>query len=460
MESWTSHFKQCDLVFVRWSNQGFNAVFRHSNRNTPPILDLKDPRIRRIPFSTSRPTLKEAKRVHSLLAEVTVHGRLEEFVTDNVVEEELVEDDSDEVEECDADVSSSESEGELSESEGDNDESECSEGALEAPTVVTDKQAKNSRPNYSARISKDLLDCCERNDVTKLEAYNNLFQNFLCNEQYGIEDDLVQYLKSKEKFNLFTFRINKKKQNILHVCSELSVKELVLYILKSGMCDLSSKDIDGKVAYSLANKKTKQVYRNFRRDQPDAYNYEGSLIPNPDGETPSALISSTKSKNAKARERRMNKINEEEKNATPAHDTTKHSCVHCRTDLGNNIPYTFKTSKFCSLKCVKEYKANTITSTTSNEREISPLSVPAADVSQSSRSADQGNVNNSDWKNKLTEFRKLKKAEKEKEAELRALTPQQLEERKREEQRRLEREQRAEAAERRIRLLMQTGGGS
>ena len=39
-----------------------------------PILNSTDPKIRKIPFSTKRPTFSEIKRVHLILSQIEVYG--------------------------------------------------------------------------------------------------------------------------------------------------------------------------------------------------------------------------------------------------------------------------------------------------------------------------------------------------------------------------------------------------
>jgi hypothetical protein len=62
LASWADALAQCDLVFVHAPSANAKAVFG------PGALSRSDPRIRRVPFTTSRPTLAEVRRVLSRLA--------------------------------------------------------------------------------------------------------------------------------------------------------------------------------------------------------------------------------------------------------------------------------------------------------------------------------------------------------------------------------------------------------
>ena len=68
--SWSDHLKICDRIFIRVPN--YNKTIYHSGKNSP--IQKDDTRIRMIPFTTRRPTLKEARRVHDFLATIECYG--------------------------------------------------------------------------------------------------------------------------------------------------------------------------------------------------------------------------------------------------------------------------------------------------------------------------------------------------------------------------------------------------
>ena len=68
--TWTDNLKASDRIFIRVPS--YNKTIYYSGRNSPMQKD--DARIRMIPFSTRRPTMKEAKRVHDILATIECYG--------------------------------------------------------------------------------------------------------------------------------------------------------------------------------------------------------------------------------------------------------------------------------------------------------------------------------------------------------------------------------------------------
>ncbi|XP_059159367.1 tRNA endonuclease ANKZF1-like isoform X2 [Physella acuta] len=71
MSSWSEHIRQCDLVLMRVPVANRAMFFGGKD----PGLKKDDHRIRVIPVTTRRPTFKEIKRVHQLLATVECYGK-------------------------------------------------------------------------------------------------------------------------------------------------------------------------------------------------------------------------------------------------------------------------------------------------------------------------------------------------------------------------------------------------
>ncbi|XP_033639466.1 ankyrin repeat and zinc finger domain-containing protein 1-like [Asterias rubens] len=68
--SWADSVNSCHRIFLRAPSYNKKVFFGGKN----PLLDLKDERIVTIPFATRRPTFKEIRRVHELLASVECYG--------------------------------------------------------------------------------------------------------------------------------------------------------------------------------------------------------------------------------------------------------------------------------------------------------------------------------------------------------------------------------------------------
>ena len=78
LRGWSEKLARCDVIFMHipvCNKQTFYAP----GENFGFVKD--DSRVRPVPVNTRRPTFREAKRVHSLLTSLLVHGPLDEFST-------------------------------------------------------------------------------------------------------------------------------------------------------------------------------------------------------------------------------------------------------------------------------------------------------------------------------------------------------------------------------------------
>jgi hypothetical protein len=68
---WKHYFSTCQLIFWNPTSTGRNCLFSVAQKsNGPFLLRQDDPRLRRVPFSTYRPTLDEVDRCYRLLSSV------------------------------------------------------------------------------------------------------------------------------------------------------------------------------------------------------------------------------------------------------------------------------------------------------------------------------------------------------------------------------------------------------
>ena len=78
LSSWAGHFASAQLVFVSAPSSNSKAIFGIGSSSSAGAgggsgsspLASSDPRVRRVPFMTQRPTFSELKRVARLLASV------------------------------------------------------------------------------------------------------------------------------------------------------------------------------------------------------------------------------------------------------------------------------------------------------------------------------------------------------------------------------------------------------
>jgi hypothetical protein len=66
MGAWAQHLRSADVLFVQALGVNGNPLFA----GEAPALARDDPRLRRVPFNTRRPTFTETQRVVRLLAQV------------------------------------------------------------------------------------------------------------------------------------------------------------------------------------------------------------------------------------------------------------------------------------------------------------------------------------------------------------------------------------------------------
>ncbi|CAG0884881.1 unnamed protein product [Cyprideis torosa] len=70
LASWKDELAACHLVFIRSPTHGRAPFFGGKN----PPLNKTDPRLRKVPIPTRRPTFNEVKRIHEILTSVEVYG--------------------------------------------------------------------------------------------------------------------------------------------------------------------------------------------------------------------------------------------------------------------------------------------------------------------------------------------------------------------------------------------------
>ena len=73
LRQWRGHLDACQLVFLAIPSQlGRSTIFDTGTITEAPVLRADDPRVRRVPFTTRRPTKTEVERVHTLLASALI----------------------------------------------------------------------------------------------------------------------------------------------------------------------------------------------------------------------------------------------------------------------------------------------------------------------------------------------------------------------------------------------------
>ncbi|XP_025094264.1 LOW QUALITY PROTEIN: ankyrin repeat and zinc finger domain-containing protein 1-like [Pomacea canaliculata] len=195
--------------------------------------------------------------------------------------------------------------------------------------------------------------------------------------------------------HLLNGRIGGRNSTLLHIASAAGHAEVVQTLLETG-CDPVIKDSAGKTAYSLAeSKEVRNVFRRFRGNHPDRYNYEAAQIPialTTDMEMERKRKETEKKKmQKKAKQERLKERKAEEaKAATEQKEKERYlalsdrekralaaerrllqqsatsgaaspvlsRCFQCGTDITGKVPFEYCDFKFCTPKCLKDHRVN------------------------------------------------------------------------------------------------------
>ncbi|KAK7473986.1 hypothetical protein BaRGS_00034755 [Batillaria attramentaria] len=185
-----------------------------------------------------------------------------------------------------------------------------------------------------------------------------------------------------------------KRSTLLHVASVGGHADLVHTLLEAG-CDPAVKDAAGKPPYAVAgSKETRNIFRRFRGNNPDMYNYEAAQIPSALTDEMEAekkqREAERKKAQRKARQERLKEkkaeeakvaaeqrekqrflsLSDREKRALAAERRLLQQasdqgscglvlsrCYQCGGDMTGKVPFEYMDFKFCTPKCLKEHRA-------------------------------------------------------------------------------------------------------
>lgn len=387
---WKYEIDQCSCVFIRIPQ--YNKSVLISDQNQAPF-DKDDPRLRTIPFMTFRPTFNEVKRTHNLLS------RVEQYEKDFLhvltkYETHVVQTSKREKPKFKPKPKKNKSNVKC---ESKSEELETSVQHLEkedfAQNSVKSIQDEfiQSLSGENLKLFNEIYTCCMTNNVVKLK----LLLNPQIDQENNIDDENF-------KLNIETI-LNKRlnKQNgytLLHLCSQKGFSECVWELLLGGsdpsIADLSKNKI---LPYLVShNKNVKDLYRRFKHDYPNRYDYDKAKINEPLSSEKMAekMEKEKEKKKQKKQARKEREAKEKEKlivqqfednerkiflsltdqqkkqlminkdsislktngNDSPLVIKNIKRCWLCAIDISSIVPFEYSDFKFCTTKCLKAHR--------------------------------------------------------------------------------------------------------
>ncbi|UJR23173.1 hypothetical protein I4U23_026193 [Adineta vaga] len=369
-----SEMQRCSLIFVRAPS--FNQQLLFSDKNAP--LSTTDPRIRSIPFATLRPTFSEIKRVYDQLTKMELYPEDYQFQKVEQEKSSITKTKLSIAKKTTAD-SSSDSE---DNSDDENEQPTAKQTVKKQPIVPPTPTDRKILPAEDLTVFNELFTACRLNDTQRF-------------------DDIIsrlRVLKTIEKFpstiDILNYQTAGSLDTLLHITSERGHLKLIQRLLNEG-ADLALANQRGKYPYNLCkNKETKEIFRLFRNDNPDKYDYNlGQVAPSITTEEleRQRIVERDRRRQTKKRrtdkqrsdqERQLREQEEEEQRAAflalsdvekrtlAVHmnfETNKRDelhlgrCWQCAKKISDE-PFTYFDYKFCSTACLKAHRTKTKTS--------------------------------------------------------------------------------------------------
>ncbi|XP_073401585.1 tRNA endonuclease ANKZF1 isoform X2 [Dendrobates tinctorius] len=429
LQSWTEHIKDAQGIFLR-APRSDKTLFL--GRNSP--ITRKDPRVFGIPFCTRRATYREVHRVHthlftlqlyemsaasSLLSRTQVKtlkprkpGRMEvkEERTDaadvseeespapeEFVEEELTISTLDlrehEVEPKRRRKKRKKREGTSATgssvtSRRTEQDHEDEDSATEETENYTDPPSSALEGDELSRTRNILFTCCKTGAA---ETAKQMLQDGL----FGSDESSDPRLCSPGVVpRLVNEHLPVEGRTLLHMAAAAGHGEVACLLMDAGW-DPALRDSNAQTPYSVsADKRTRLLFRKYREENPDKYNYSKSQIPGPISEEVEARKAEKKrvqraqrkqkekdDKEEKLRreaeeaeKKRFAALSEREKRAIAAErrlaaqfnlttetaGTNVRRCWQCGESLLGKIPFEYLEFSFCSTRCLQEHRRSQV----------------------------------------------------------------------------------------------------
>ncbi|XP_073503432.1 tRNA endonuclease ANKZF1 isoform X2 [Phyllobates terribilis] len=430
LQSWTEHIKEAQGIFLR-APRSDKTLFL--GRNSP--ITKKDPRVLGIPFCTRRATYREVHRVHTHLFTLQLYeksaisslfGRtqqktirprkprrteVKEEWTDaaDVSEEEspaLEEFVEEELTISTLDLREHEVEprrrrkkrkkregasatGPSVTSRRTEQDHEDEDSATEETEGYTDQPSSALEGDELSRTRNVLFTCCKTGDA---ENAKQMLQDLLSGSP---DNSSGPRLCSPEVVRrLVNEQLPVERRTLLHVAASAGHGEVACLLMDAGW-DPALRDSNAQTPYSVsADKRTRLLFRKYREENPEKYNFSKSQIPGPISEEVEARKAEKKrvqraqrkqkEKDDKeersrreaeeAEKKRFAALSEREKRAIAAErrlaaqlNLTKETagtdvrrCWQCGESLLGKIPFEYLEFSFCTTHCLQEHRRSQV----------------------------------------------------------------------------------------------------
>jgi len=315
LSRWISFISDSSRIFVAISKRD-QGIFFFDDK----ILSSKDPRVRRIPFATRRPTVKEAGSVGRRLT--VVQFELESEFRKRQEEERRKQ----------------ETEKELRQN-----------NVIFVPVVKPEKEEDEDAATAiedSAEL-KALLEACRNGSIDEVQQMLVKMPDLLnAPSQEGEEGGCT-----------------------LHIAAKYGHAKLIWFLLEQGASP-SMPDLHGKVPYQCAeNKKERDTFRKFMGEFPDRFDYGKTAIPSPITDETETL-KKEKQKQKKKRQTENRKISKEKERRRQEAEAKRRadeeaamlaaaeSCASCEKKLiGDSSKWFNRLDYFyCSTDCMQAHR--------------------------------------------------------------------------------------------------------
>lgn len=367
--TWKNEIQRCSLIFVRAPS--FNQQLLFGDKNPP--LATSDPRIRSIPFATLRPTFSEIKRVYDQLTKIELFPKDYEFPKVDPQEKAPTTKTKVPIGKKSAAAAAIDS---SSDSEDENDQQPQPSSKKTVTLSATSSADRKLLPPEDLSTFNELFTACRLNDIQRF-------------------DDLMSRLrvlktidKSPSVIDILNYQTAGSFDTLLHVTSERGHLKLIQRLLTEG-ANPALANQRAKYPYNLCkNKEAKEVFRLFRHEHPDKYDYTlGQVGPSLSPEELERQHTNERERRRQMKKRRNEKQRSDQDRQQREHqeeqqrakflsltDTEKRTlavqmnfetskpdelhlgrCWQCALKISDE-PFTYYDYKFCSTACLKAHR--------------------------------------------------------------------------------------------------------
>lgn len=257
LATWSDLLAATPLIFIRCASYQ-RVIFYELDEGG---FDRKDPRLRTIPFETKRPLVDEVRRVWDRLGSVACHGPMKEFLEERLKRKQR------------AKVLAKKKRVETQWRPEDGDEKEKTPSKerktdhLKPAAPQVEQGAEDDQwPSLDKNTRRELYAFVKENKEEELETFIN-------ERDTEGRREVIDYLNMN--------RFSSDNGTFLHLAAKSGAEKVVQFLLEAG-CDPSIKNEDDLVPYSVSASKTvKQVFVQFRSENPERWNWNRSHIPEP-----------------------------------------------------------------------------------------------------------------------------------------------------------------------------------